>query len=84
MPNKNLYIVHCVDTEGPLHEPLSATFERLYELYSIRLDPTKENLLKIQKQQEQKIRDMEKGNAAFVYSPVRGEGINIETFNGQS
>ena len=43
-----LYIVHCVDTEGPLHEPLDATFERLFEIYQVRLDPTKENLLKLQ------------------------------------
>ena len=46
--NKKLYIVHCVDTEGPLHEPLDATFERLFEIYHIRLDATKENLLKLQ------------------------------------
>lgn len=46
--NKQLYIVHCVDTEGPLHEPLEATFERLFQIYNIRLDATKENLLKLQ------------------------------------
>ena len=26
---KIVYIVHCIDTEGPLDESLSATFERL-------------------------------------------------------
>ena len=46
--NKKLYIVHCVDTEGPLYEPLEATFERLFEIYHIRLAATKENLFKLQ------------------------------------
>ncbi len=46
--NKKLYIVHCIDTEGPLHEPLDATFERLFQIYNIRIDATKENLLKLQ------------------------------------
>ena len=46
--NKKLYIVHCVDTEGPLHEPLDATFERLFDIYNVRLEATKENLLKLQ------------------------------------
>ena len=47
MKNK-LFIVHCIDTEGPLNESLNATFERLYEIYGIKLVATKENLLKIQ------------------------------------
>jgi hypothetical protein len=45
---KKLYIVHCVDTEGPLHEPIASTFERLFSIYHVRLDATKENLYKIQ------------------------------------
>ena len=45
---KQLFIVYCIDTEGPLTEPLEATFERLYEIFGIRLEPTKENLIKIQ------------------------------------
>jgi len=43
-----LYIVYCIDTEGPLRETLEATFERLYEIFGIKLKPTKENLKKIQ------------------------------------
>jgi hypothetical protein len=46
-----LYIVHCVDTEGPLHEPLDATFERLKAIFDIDLKATKVNLKKIQKQE---------------------------------
>lgn len=45
---KILYVVHCVDTEGPLDETLDATFDRLDSLFGIRLPSTKENLLKIQ------------------------------------
>ena len=26
--NKKLYIVYCIDAEGPLYEPIKATFER--------------------------------------------------------
>lgn len=47
MKNK-IFIVHCIDTEGPLHESLNATFERLYEIYGIKLDATEENLIKLQ------------------------------------
>ena len=45
---KILYVVHCVDTEGPLDETLDATFDRLESLFDIRLPATKDNLLKIQ------------------------------------
>lgn len=45
---KKLFIVHCIDTEGPLNESIGATFERLYEIYGIKIAATKENLLKIQ------------------------------------
>ncbi|MBI2026258.1 MAG: hypothetical protein HYS98_00360 [Deltaproteobacteria bacterium] len=43
-----VYVVHSVDTEGPLIETLEGTFERLYEIFRERLDPSKENLKKIQ------------------------------------
>ena len=46
--NKTLYIVHCIDTEGPLNETLDATFERLESIFDIKLNPTKENLRLIQ------------------------------------
>ena len=32
-----LYVVHCVDTEGPLNETLDATFERLESIFGITL-----------------------------------------------
>jgi len=46
--NKKLYIVYCIDTEGHLHEPIKATFERLKEIFNIDIKPTKENLRKFQ------------------------------------
>ena len=46
--SKTLYVVHCVDTEGPLNETIEATFVRLNSLFGINLSATKENLLKLQ------------------------------------
>ena len=37
---KVLYIVHCIDTEGPLNETLDATFERLESIFDIKITPT--------------------------------------------
>lgn len=49
--NKTVYIIHCVDTEGPLYESLEETFRRIYELFKIKLEPTEDNLKKIQSRQ---------------------------------
>ncbi len=46
---KKLYVVHCIDTEGPLNETLEATFERLKHIYHIELEPSHETLKKLQK-----------------------------------
>ena len=46
---KILYVVHCVDTEGPLDESLKASFDRLKSIFDIEIEPTEENLKKIQK-----------------------------------
>ena len=35
--NKQIYIVHSVDTEGPLYESQKETFKRIEELYGIRI-----------------------------------------------
>ena len=45
-----LYIVHCIDTEGPLYESIEATFARLKSMFDIDLPATKKNLEKIQNQ----------------------------------
>lgn len=44
-----VHVVHCVDTEGPLYEPLEATFERLRHLFGVALEPTRENLERVQR-----------------------------------
>lgn len=46
-----VYVVHCVDTEGPLNESLIATFQRIKSLFNIDLKPTNENLKKLQNKQ---------------------------------
>lgn len=49
MNEKIVYVVHCIDSEGPLHESLEATFERLKHIFHIDIEPTEKNLLKLQK-----------------------------------
>ena len=44
---KIVYIVHCVDTEGPLYESLSAKFERIKEVFGVSIKSTLENLRKL-------------------------------------
>jgi len=46
-----VYVLHCIDTEGPLYESLPATFERIAYLTGVQLPPTAENLRKIQKKE---------------------------------
>lgn len=48
MKKKNLYIVHCIDTEGPLDEDLYATFERLEHIFHLKFKPSFETLKKLQ------------------------------------
>jgi len=43
-----VYIVHCIDTEGPLYESVEATFERIYQIFGIELSPSRETLRKLQ------------------------------------
>ncbi|MCI9033388.1 MAG: hypothetical protein HFJ08_04935 [Lachnospiraceae bacterium] len=43
-----VYIVHCVDTEGPLYETLDATFNRVKQIFGVDIKPSEENLKKLQ------------------------------------
>jgi hypothetical protein len=43
-----VYVVHCVDTEGPLHESLEATFERLQAIFNLDLEPSAAMLRRLQ------------------------------------
>lgn len=40
--------MHCIDTEGPLQESISSTFDRINEIFGINLAPTSSNLLALQ------------------------------------
>ncbi|HSH92063.1 MAG TPA: hypothetical protein VK996_18910 [Ramlibacter sp.] len=51
MPSPVLHVVHCIDTEGPLQEPLAATFERLKSIFGLEIEPTVENLKRLQGQE---------------------------------
>ena len=42
-----LPVVHIVDTEGILSEPIKITFKRIYEMFGLRIKPSKLNLKKI-------------------------------------
>jgi len=46
-----VYVVFCVDTEGPLYESLEARFERLSELYGITLPPSKDTFDRLRRQE---------------------------------
>jgi hypothetical protein len=46
--DKTVYVVHCIDTEGPLHEPLAATFERLHALFGLKMAPDPLTLQRLQ------------------------------------
>ena len=46
--DKILYVVHCIDTEGPLDEKLIDTFKRLKSIFGIEIEPSLENLKKLQ------------------------------------
>ena len=39
--------VHCIDTEGPLYESLQAKFDRIKEVFGIKIKPTSKNLIKL-------------------------------------
>ncbi len=43
-----VYVVHCIDTEGPLYEAPLVPFEQLKRIFGIEIEPTRENLIKLQ------------------------------------
>ena len=48
MTDNAVYIVHCIDTEGPLYESVDATFERLREIFQLELEPSTRMLRRLQ------------------------------------
>ena len=47
MKKKIVYIVHSIDTEGPLYESLEAKFDRLYDVFKLNFSPSKRLLEKL-------------------------------------
>jgi hypothetical protein len=43
-----VYVVHCIDTEGPLYESVEATFERLEAIFGLELPPSAALLRRLQ------------------------------------
>jgi len=43
-----VHVVHCIDTEGPLHESIEATFERLGGIFGLDLEPSTATLRQLQ------------------------------------
>ena len=46
--SETVYVVHCIDTEGPLHESVEATFDRLKSIFNLDLEPSIEMLRRLQ------------------------------------
>jgi hypothetical protein len=46
--SKPVYIVHCIDTEGPLYESVDATFDRLREIFHLSLPASQDLLRRLQ------------------------------------
>ena len=49
--NKTVYIVHCIDTEGPLFESRQAKFDRIKDVFNVKIKPTAKNLEKLKLKQ---------------------------------
>ena len=47
-PRGTVHVVHCIDTEGPLHESVEATFDRLRDIFKLDLEPSAEMLRRLQ------------------------------------
>jgi hypothetical protein len=47
MNKQTVYIAHAVDTEGPMFESLTATFDRINDHYGISLEPSKETIRRL-------------------------------------
>lgn len=46
--SETVYVVHCIDTEGPLHESTEATFDRLKSIFKLDLEPSSALLRRLQ------------------------------------
>ena len=70
MSDKTVYIVHAVDTEGPIYEDLNATFERLREIIGVDMKPSYKTLEKLQNK-EIDLDGKEEVTASFLRPSMR-------------
>jgi len=74
--NNELYIVLNIDTEGPSTETITHIFNRVRNIYGIDLEPTQENLLRLQKGELPDIDDETRLGLSVMLAPDRLEYIN--------
>lgn len=48
---KVVYIVHCIDTEGPLYQDFDVPFQMIKDMFGVDIEPSPENLLKLQRKE---------------------------------
>lgn len=65
--NKAVYVVHAIDTEGPMYQSTQEVFKLLKEIFGISLEATKENL--------QKLYNKDDSVFSYIDSSVRGGAI---------
>jgi hypothetical protein len=46
-----VYVVHCVDTEGPQYEPFEEQIDKVNNIFGLDLEKNKENLRKLQRKE---------------------------------
>ena len=49
--SKIVYIVHCIDTEGPMYESPEVPFEQINKVFGIKINPTEDNLKRLRKRE---------------------------------
>ncbi len=69
-----LLIVHCVDTEGPLYESVTATFERIEKTFGLKYEPSRNQL-----QHLKKGLDLDEEHRELVMDFVSDERLNYNS-----
>lgn len=65
---KILYVVHSIDTEGPLYESISETFKRINRIYSLNLEASLSKLIEIQHESAREIPEDLRAEVARTFS----------------
>jgi hypothetical protein len=68
--SKEVYVVHCIDTEGPLYESLDETFKRIDRAVGVDLEPSRATLSKLQSGDHDFFDDDKKAVVKTAFSPL--------------